>query len=129
MPTRPPHRTVGPHRIVFRRPRRTDDDHHGTARAAAAVRSALARPIWEEALCRTVDPELFFPVGEAGAAAVQTAEAKRICGRCPLTRACREWALSEGEDSGVWGGLSEQERRVMRRAAARRRYRRSARAA
>ncbi|GGS55717.1 WhiB family transcriptional regulator [Streptomyces griseoviridis] len=90
------------------------------------MRSALTRPAWREALCRTADPELFFPVGEAGPALVQTAEAKRICGRCPLTRACREWALGQGEESGVWGGLSEQERRVMRRSAARRRYRRSA---
>ncbi|MGC0379673.1 WhiB family redox-sensing transcriptional regulator [Streptomyces sp. SAI-229] len=85
------------------------------------MRSRLARPIWQEALCRSEDPELFFPVGDSGQALVQTAEAKRVCGRCALTRACREWALSQGEDSGVWGGLSEQERRALRRSAVRRR--------
>lgn len=64
------------------------------------------------ALCAQTDPEEWFP--EQGGS---TAKAKAICRRCPARLPCLEWALEHGEASGVWGGLSEQERRRMRRAA------------
>ena len=67
------------------------------------------------ALCRDEDPELFFPIGSIGPAATQVAEAKVVCGRCTVTEACLEWALESGQDSGVWGGTSEDERRALTR--------------
>lgn len=68
-----------------------------------------------EAECRNEDPELFFPVGNTGPALVQIEEAKAVCRRCPVSAQCLEWALQSGQDSGVWGGLSEDELRAMRR--------------
>jgi WhiB family transcriptional regulator, redox-sensing transcriptional regulator len=67
------------------------------------------------ALCRDEDPELFFPIGTTGPAVVQIEQAKAVCRRCPVTQSCLEWALSSGQDSGVWGGLSEDERRAILR--------------
>jgi WhiB family transcriptional regulator, redox-sensing transcriptional regulator len=67
------------------------------------------------AACRTEDPELFFPVGTSGPALVQTARAKAVCRRCPVMIQCRTWALTTGQAAGVWGGVSEDERRAMRR--------------
>ena len=67
------------------------------------------------ALCRDEDPELFFPIGTAGPAAVQVEEAKVVCRRCTVTEDCLSWALETGQDAGVWGGLSEDERRALTR--------------
>src|SRR4051795_8076807 len=63
----------------------------------------------ERALCRKVDPELFFP-----AAGRHPTSAKKICARCPVQPDCLGWALANNEEFGVWGGTSEQERRRMR---------------
>lgn len=60
--------------------------------------------------CRQEDPELFFPLGTTGPALTQIEEAKAVCRRCPVLGWCREWALETRQDSGVWGGLSEDER-------------------
>lgn len=67
------------------------------------------------AACLDEDPELFFPVGNTGPAALQIAVAKAVCRRCDVTDACGQWALDTGQDSGVWGGLAEEERRTIRR--------------
>ena len=75
------------------------------------------------AACRDVDPELFFPIGNTGPALLQIEEAKQVCRRCAVTEACLSWALGSGQDSGVWGGLSEDERRALKRRRARRRAR------
>ncbi len=76
----------------------------------------------DHALCRDTDPDLFFPVGTTGQALVSIDYAKRVCGECKVTQECLDFALDTNQDSGVWGGLSEEERRVIRRkrAAARR---------
>ena len=66
--------------------------------------------------CRDEDPELFFVTGPGQASAHQLEAAKAVCRRCPVAAACGEWALSTGQDFGVWGGLSEDERRAVRRA-------------
>lgn len=71
------------------------------------------------ALCRDEDPELFFPIGTTGPAAVQVEEAKVVCRRCTVVEDCLSWALETGQDAGVWGGASEDERRVLRRRAVR----------
>jgi len=68
------------------------------------------------ARCKDEDPELFFPIGTTGPAAAQIAAAKRICLKCPVQAECLGWAMATGQDSGVWGGLSEEERRALRRA-------------
>jgi WhiB family redox-sensing transcriptional regulator len=66
---------------------------------------------WQErANCLGVDPDLFFP--ERGAS---TREAKSVCGSCEVRLECLEYALVNGEKFGIWGGLSERERRRLRR--------------
>jgi WhiB family redox-sensing transcriptional regulator len=69
----------------------------------------------DRARCRAEDPELFFPVGTGPQAQVDRQRAKAICRQCPSIEPCRRWALSTGQDSGVWGGLDEDERRALRR--------------
>src|SRR5207249_3512600 len=63
------------------------------------------------ALCKDEDPELFFPVGTTGPAASQIDAAKAVCGRCEVRLQCLEWSMGTCQTSGVWGGLSEAERR------------------
>ena len=75
------------------------------------------------AICRDEDPELFFPVGNSGPALLQIAEAKAVCQRCPVTSECLAWALETGQDAGVWGAMSEDERRSLKRRRARARAR------
>lgn len=70
------------------------------------------------AVCRDEDPELFFPVGSSGPAQIQTDEAKAVCRRCPVASECLSWAMESGQDEGVWGGLSRDERRRVKRSAA-----------
>jgi WhiB family redox-sensing transcriptional regulator len=68
-------------------------------------------PEWQErALCSQTDPEAFFP--EKGGS---TREAKRICSRCEVKGECLEYALNHDERFGIWGGLSERERRRLKR--------------
>ncbi|WP_058235626.1 WhiB family transcriptional regulator [Devriesea agamarum] len=71
------------------------------------------------AACLTEDPELFFPIGNTGPAITQIQEAKMVCQRCDVMNMCLKWALESGQDSGVWGGLSEDERRSLKRRTAR----------
>lgn len=68
------------------------------------------------AACSDEDPELFFPVGTTGPAAVQTEAAKAVCRRCDVRGVCLEWAISTAQESGIWGGMSEDERRSLRHA-------------
>jgi WhiB family redox-sensing transcriptional regulator len=64
----------------------------------------------DQANCLGVDPDLFFP--ERGAS---TREAKEVCKGCVVRGECLEYALANGEKFGIWGGLSERERRRLRR--------------
>ena len=66
------------------------------------------------AACLTEDPELFFPVGNTGPALQQIEDAKKICQSCAVKDQCLNWALDAGQDHGVWGGTSEDERRAIR---------------
>ena len=75
------------------------------------------------AICRDEDPELFFPIGNTGPALLQIEHAKGVCRRCPVMQDCLAWALESGQDAGVWGGLSEDERRALKRRNARARAR------
>ncbi len=68
---------------------------------------------WQDkALCAQTDPEAFFP--EKGGS---TREAKRICVSCEVKQECLEYALMQDERFGIWGGLSERERRRLKRMA------------
>jgi len=68
---------------------------------------------WQaDSLCAQTDPEAFFP--EKGGS---TREAKKICGQCEVSAQCLEYALQNDERFGIWGGLSERERRRLRRRA------------
>jgi WhiB family transcriptional regulator, redox-sensing transcriptional regulator len=67
------------------------------------------------AACRDTDPDLFFPVGTTGPAIEQIENAKAVCRTCDAQVPCLEFALSTNQDSGVWGGTSEEERRKLRR--------------
>jgi WhiB family redox-sensing transcriptional regulator len=75
-------------------------------------------PAWRnKAACLDADPELFFPSGSTGAALMQIEQAKAVCKQCPVMRECRQWALETGQQDGVWGGMSEEERRRVKREA------------
>jgi WhiB family redox-sensing transcriptional regulator len=54
---------------------------------------------------------------------LQIEQAKAVCRRCPVSQQCLAWALESGQDAGVWGGLSEDERRALKRRNARQRAR------
>ncbi len=70
-----------------------------------------AEPTWQDkALCAQTDPEAFFP--EKGGS---TREAKRVCRSCEVRAECLEYALEHDERFGIWGGLSERERRRLKR--------------
>lgn len=83
-----------------------------TANTSTAVSSRDWRT---RALCRDEDSELFFPIGNTGPALRQIEEAKAVCRRCPVVTECLTWALDSGQDAGVWGGMSEHERRALKR--------------
>ncbi len=86
-----------------------------TADAASAAFEALLprrqAPAWQRAAnCLGVDPDLFFP--ERGGS---TREAKEVCRGCVVRQECLQYALDNSEKFGIWGGLSERERRRLRR--------------
>jgi len=83
----------------------------GIRRARAAVEENMLA--WQaDALCAQTDPEAFFP--EKGGS---TRDAKTICTTCEVRGECLEYALQNDERFGIWGGLSERERRKLRRRA------------
>lgn len=69
-----------------------------------------ATPDWEAALCRQGDPELFFP--DTGRHDIAHA-AIRICTRCPLRQTCLDYAITHRIRDGIWGGLTEKQRRTI----------------
>lgn len=72
---------------------------------------SIPPPPWTaQALCAEIDPELFFP--EKGGS---TREAKAMCGRCDVRERCLDYALANHERFGIWGGMSERDRRKLPR--------------
>ena len=71
----------------------------------------------DEAACLEVDdPEMFFPAARIAFVLVeQIDKAKAICARCTVTEQCLEYALTTGQNNGIWGGLDEKERRKLAR--------------
>ena len=67
---------------------------------------------WRQfARCRGVNPSIFYPVSEED----EALEAKAVCAECPVREPCLEYALGAREKHGVWGGLTERERRRLLR--------------
>lgn len=69
----------------------------------------------DQAACRSHDPELFFPAGNIGKALPKLRQALSVCGQCPVRRDCLEFAFRTGQEYGVWGGASEEDRGALRR--------------
>ncbi|HEY7564289.1 MAG TPA: WhiB family transcriptional regulator [Acidimicrobiia bacterium] len=67
------------------------------------------------AACRDSEPSLFFPIGSTGPAIEQIAAAKVICAACSVQEECLQYALESNQESGVWGGYAEDERRRLRK--------------
>ena len=77
---------------------------------------SIERDDWREnSACRDTDPDLFFPVGTTGPAIEQIETAKAVCRACDVQKSCLDYALTTNQDSGIWGGTSEEERRALRR--------------
>jgi WhiB family transcriptional regulator, redox-sensing transcriptional regulator len=85
--------------------------------AVMRLKTKERRKDWRaDAKCReTGDPELYFPVGHSNADLKQIDKAKTVCKRCPVSAACLDWAISTGQDHGIWGGKTEIERRADKR--------------
>jgi WhiB family redox-sensing transcriptional regulator len=83
------------------------------------ARSTILMTWRDRAACLGVNPELFFPIGNTGPALLQIEEAKAVCRRCEVVDNCLRWAIEAGQDDGVWGGLSADERRALKRRNAR----------
>lgn len=66
-------------------------------------------PVWRQrAACQGVDAQIFYPITDE-----QADDAKSVCASCHVREACLEWALTNREHDGVWGGTTERERRRM----------------
>ena len=76
----------------------------------------LAPPAWrEDAACRDFPTDLFFPIGHGPRAQAQASQAKAICAQCPVRADCLEYSIVTNAQFGVFGGLTEDERRRLRR--------------
>jgi len=93
---------------------RVESTHHVGAisvRRAGVIPPDASPVAWkDEALCANSDPDAFFP--EKGGS---PKEAKKVCAKCDVQAQCLEYALATGERFGIWGGLTAEERRKLRR--------------
>jgi WhiB family transcriptional regulator, redox-sensing transcriptional regulator len=90
--------------------------HRAGARTGALQAACAGSPGWmSHGACRGEDPELFFPVTMTGPALAQVRSAKAVCGRCPVRPDCLSYALVTGQDDGIWGGTTTEERWPTRR--------------
>jgi WhiB family redox-sensing transcriptional regulator len=67
---------------------------------------------WRYAACQDADPDIFFPVSSVGPGRDEVARAKAICSDCQVRRQCLQFALATRQAHGVWGGTTEEERRL-----------------
>ncbi|MGI9021914.1 MAG: WhiB family transcriptional regulator [Acidimicrobiales bacterium] len=76
-----------------------------------AMKKSFDESDWrDEAACRDADTAVFFPLSDD-----EAGRAKAICATCPVREPCLLFALANREEQGVWGGLTESERRRLRR--------------
>jgi WhiB family redox-sensing transcriptional regulator len=89
---------------------------HTTRRPTKPAALLTRRYDWrDDAACTQTDPETFFPQGQPSTVKAAEDAAKSICARCPVTAECLHWALETGQHTGVWGGLTADERRGLAR--------------
>jgi len=85
----------------------------------SAQRSDDVIPSWypwrERAACRDLDTDLFFPVGEGAEAQAQADAAKAVCASCPVRGDCLDFAIATRQEAGIFGGMTEEDRRRHRR--------------
>jgi len=86
----------------------TDREPQDVEDAAVRLTVRVGQPWVDDALCAQTDPEAFFP--EKGGS---TRVAKATCAKCFVQAECLDWALTTHEGFGIWGGLSERERRAI----------------
>jgi WhiB family redox-sensing transcriptional regulator len=87
-----------------------------SASTAAARPARDRRPDWRDhAACRDADPDMFFPDGDIRSARAQVQTAKQMCRGCPVRTTCLSWSLASGQEHGIWGGLTEDQRRGLHR--------------
>jgi WhiB family transcriptional regulator, redox-sensing transcriptional regulator len=101
---------TGVHLVSYSRTRDTSAADLADAFASMLDRASRELAWADQALCAETDPEAFYP--EKGSS---TREAKRTCMACEVRSECLEYALARDERFGVWGGLSERQRRALRR--------------
>ena len=65
--------------------------------------------------CANSDSDIFFPVGSSMKAMKKVNAAKLICAECPVINECLDYAIRTNQDSGIWGGTTEDERKSIRR--------------
>lgn len=86
---------------------------NGTAAPVSSASASGHLGNWRAlAACRSAEPELFFPAASAELTGGQAERAKAVCGTCQVRRECLQFALATRQPYGVWGGMSEHERRV-----------------
>ena len=71
----------------------------------------LTNEWWRAAACADAEPELFFPISATSASSAQVKRAKQICASCPVQSKCLSYAIDHRQEQGIWGGLTEEERR------------------
>ena len=73
----------------------------------------------DRARCVGQDPELFFPIGDKDEAAKKIIDkAKAVCSKCTVVEECLSYSLETGQDSGIWGGMTENERNTFKKSQA-----------
>ena len=86
------------------------------ASTTLTIRTEALTAEWRDlAACRDSEPSLFFPIGSTGPAVDQIEAAKVICAACAVQDDCLQYALESNQESGVWGGYAEDERRRLRK--------------
>jgi WhiB family transcriptional regulator, redox-sensing transcriptional regulator len=97
----------------------TPNPYRQVDRHAPDLTPPQALPWMDRALCAQVDPDLFFELStsryEMKAQAERVSAAKAVCAECPVKAECLELALANDERYGIWGGLTERERREVKR--------------
>jgi WhiB family redox-sensing transcriptional regulator len=95
--------------LVLRSPRCVVEDSGACSPTSEIMMEPTKIPVWRQrASCRGVEPDIFYPVTDE-----EAEDAKEICYSCSVRERCLEWALTNRERDGVWGGATERERRRM----------------
>lgn len=87
---------------------------------AQALDTGIEPPDWDHGRCRVlgIDPEVFFFEEDYTPRSREYHEARRlaqsICGKCPIKHECAEWAIETMQYGGVWGGMTNDDRKKVR---------------